>query len=171
MYGLNEQPIMLYETEKGKIKRGERKKVLDSLKAIGKNRCCRCRKQKDKAFFTERMFKSAHPYCKECKKSSGQKSSLKKQFQLSQLDYSYLLKKQKNRCSICKQEETFINYHTKEIIALAVDHCHETGVIRGLLCRYCNLMLGNAKDSIKTLKAAIKYLQKNSFTVTATAKS
>ncbi|MFJ9002454.1 endonuclease domain-containing protein [Streptomyces sp. NPDC102359] len=43
----------------------------------------------------------------------------------------------------------------------AIDHCHESGVVRGALCQPCNLMLGNAKDSVDVLLAAIKYLTKN----------
>lgn len=56
------------------------------------------------------------------------------------------------RCAICN-----------EIKKLVVDHCHkaeEQGImkVRGLLCASCNLMLGFAKDNVKTLKKAIQYL-------------
>ena len=44
--------------------------------------------------------------------------------------------------------------------ALCVDHDHKTNKIRGLLCRSCNLALGNAKDSISTLRGLIIYLEK-----------
>ncbi|MFF7882932.1 endonuclease domain-containing protein [Streptomyces sp. NPDC020794] len=43
----------------------------------------------------------------------------------------------------------------------AVDHCHGTGVVRGALCQACNFMLGNARDSVETLLAAVKYLTKD----------
>jgi hypothetical protein len=39
-----------------------------------------------------------------------------------------------------------------------VDHCHASGVVRGLLCGQCNILLGAAKDSIETLFAAADYL-------------
>ena len=39
-----------------------------------------------------------------------------------------------------------------------IDHCHETGKVRGLLCSKCNIALGNFDDDIETLKRAISYL-------------
>jgi len=61
-----------------------------------------------------------------------------------------MLRGQNHACAICQDE---INEAT-----LQVDHCHDTGVVRGLLCRGCNLGLGNFKDSAKLLDAAKEYL-------------
>ncbi len=44
---------------------------------------------------------------------------------------------------------------------LDVDHCHDSGKVRGLLCNPCNNVLGTARDSIEVLKAAAKYLEEN----------
>ena len=52
------------------------------------------------------------------------------------------------RCAICREE-----------VPLAVDHCHTTGSIRGLLCGNCNQGLGRFKDNIVSLNNAIKYLK------------
>lgn len=67
--------------------------------------------------------------------------------------YEELLLKQNNVCAICKQPEKQIrnNY-------LAIDHCHTTGVVRGLLCSNCNRALGLFGDSTETLSSAISYL-------------
>jgi hypothetical protein len=54
-------------------------------------------------------------------------------------------------CAIC--EETRF---------LVVDHCHKTGIFRGLLCQHCNSVLGYAKDNVDILKNAINYLKENS---------
>lgn len=61
-------------------------------------------------------------------------------------------------CQICSASVAFSseNRHLKPNI----DHCHKTGVIRGILCGYCNNLIGRAKDDVDTLKAAIKYLEK-----------
>lgn len=43
---------------------------------------------------------------------------------------------------------------------LDIDHCHETGIIRSLLCNRCNQALGLFKDDIESLKKAINYLER-----------
>ena len=58
---------------------------------------------------------------------------------------------QENRCAICNEKFPL----------LAVDHCHETLLVRGLLCTNCNNGLGRFKDNIVYLENAIKYLKEN----------
>lgn len=55
--------------------------------------------------------------------------------------------KQNFRCAICKRK-----------VPLCIDHNHDTGETRGLLCDQCNLAIGLFKDSIENLRAAIEYL-------------
>ena len=47
---------------------------------------------------------------------------------------------------------------------LAIDHCHTTDEIRGLLCNKCNLLIGHARDSVDILLAAIEYLSRAAYT-------
>jgi len=61
-----------------------------------------------------------------------------------------MLEKQNYQCLICQK---IIN------ISAAVDHDHETGEIRGILCLNCNFGLGNFMDNIQLLKNAIEYLR------------
>lgn len=80
---------------------------------------------------------------------------LKKKFNISLKEYNEKLKQQKHRCSLCKRHKS--NFKK----ALAVDHCHETGKVRGLLCDKCNVGLGSFYENIKTLESAIKYLKEH----------
>ena len=70
--------------------------------------------------------------------------------------YMQMFAEQQGTCKICKKPQ-----HGKK---LAVDHCHRTGKIRGLLCEKCNQGLGMFKDNEQLLIEAIRYLEKNSLT-------
>ena len=80
--------------------------------------------------------------------------SLKKLYNISIDDYEQRLKDQNHSCSICgsKQEGKY----------LAVDHCHNTGKVRSLLCGTCNTGLGQFKDNPELLIKAADYLRKHS---------
>jgi len=73
--------------------------------------------------------------------------------------YNELLQKQHGVCGICKQPEIAIDNRTNQPRNLAVDHCHATGQVRGLLCTNCNNMLGRSKDNVVILANAIDYLK------------
>lgn len=79
--------------------------------------------------------------------------SLKKNFGITIEQYDAMLKEQNGVCAICGNK-------CKSGRRLAVDHCHKTGLNRGLLCANCNRGLGLFSDSTKLLIAAIKYLQR-----------
>lgn len=64
-----------------------------------------------------------------------------------------MLDEQGGKCLICGATESFGSHR------LAVDHCHDTGLIRGLLCKACNVGIGNLRHDIHYLANAIKYLQ------------
>lgn len=80
---------------------------------------------------------------------------LRSKFGVSLEWYNITLEKQNHCCAICgKNEKEFKN-------KLYVDHNHETGEIRGLLCVNCNAGLGSFKESTWALNKAIQYLYKN----------
>lgn len=86
---------------------------------------------------------------------------LKKKYNITLEEYNDILKKQNNVCLICEKEESNKKKKTNSVIKLAVDHCHKTGKIRGLLCTSCNTGLGNFKDDILLLDKALNYLKSN----------
>lgn len=81
---------------------------------------------------------------------------LKKTYGMSEDDYNNLLEKQNGVCGICGTDKSWNNKTSH----FYVDHCHDTGKIRGLLCNGCNSGLGHFKDSEIALEAAIRYLEK-----------
>lgn len=72
--------------------------------------------------------------------------------------YYKMMQEQDNKCAICKCEETRKSRTSGKICALAIDHNHETGKIRALLCHSCNTGIGKFKENKELLKAAIEYL-------------
>lgn len=78
-----------------------------------------------------------------------------KRFGLTREDYDSLLKEQEGGCAICKSTNPKGRYKER----FSVDHCHETGQVRGLLCNTCNLGIGHMKDDPNLLRAAIAYLE------------
>lgn len=76
--------------------------------------------------------------------------------------FEELLIKQNNCCAICKMPEFITNgVKSQKEKMLAIDHCHKTLKIRGLLCHKCNVSLGALNDSIDTLQSAIDYLKQH----------
>lgn len=85
--------------------------------------------------------------------------NLRKQYGITLSTYERLLEFQKGRCAICAKKETVsIGGGQRRKRKLAVDHCHETGRVRGLLCTNCNKGIGHFKDSTELLENAIRYL-------------
>jgi len=87
---------------------------------------------------------------------SSRKAHLKKMYNITLEEYDILLEKQNGVCAICFGKET--SYRNE---VLSVDHNHETGKIRGLLCNTCNRAIGLLKDDPKLLINAVNYLTKN----------
>jgi hypothetical protein len=67
---------------------------------------------------------------------------------------------QEGLCAICGKPETAQGKHSV-VKSLAVDHDHETGEIRGLLCSRCNNGIGHFGDNVELMKKAIEYLEKH----------
>ena len=93
-------------------------------------------------------------------KASVRSSQLKCDFGISLDQYSELFYEQGGQCAICGCEETSVT-KSGEIKWLAVDHDHETGKIRGLLCHACNIAIGLLKDDVSILQSAINYFRLN----------
>ncbi len=142
--------------------------------------CTLCKKEKEITLFYKRKeyTDGLDCYCKECKnkksrehywnnieanreyhrlyklrnKEKRQKWILKDLYNLPIEKYNDMFIEQGGRCAICGKHQ--VEFKKK----LCVDHNHETGKIRGLLCNKCNSLLGYAGESPDVLHNAVKYL-------------
>lgn len=84
-----------------------------------------------------------------------------KKFDLTWDEYQAMLELQDHRCAICGLHET--DTHGQGVTrALAVDHCHESGRVRQLLCGRCNKALGLMQDNPQRLRDAARYIEQHS---------
>ncbi len=81
---------------------------------------------------------------------------LRRRFGLTPIDYDAMLVAQCGLCAICGEPERTIRHG--KVVALAVDHDHATGTVRGLLCVRCNRMLGFMERNELLLTNARDYL-------------
>ena len=78
------------------------------------------------------------------------------------IEYRNMSAMQNYKCAVCYKEERFMGDRRLEAKGylgdLVVDHCHDTGKVRGLLCQDCNRALGGLKHDTEILTRAIEFL-------------
>jgi hypothetical protein len=119
-------------------------------------KCSICKKEKEaKEFYLSNTNKDGlHGWCKVCSDQRTTENAHKRMHGLSPQEVAKMKEDQLGRCALCGS----LPVGKKK---LCLDHDHESGKVRGLLCTCCNTMLGNAHDSIEILDAAIAYLRRN----------
>jgi hypothetical protein len=120
-----------------------------------------------------RLVKAKHlpdgyqSYCKDCKQAKARaeyttlgarESFLRRNYGITHDDYLELLAAVNNECEICGAGEGASKRNNKWT-HLSVDHVHETGKIRGILCDRCNPGLGMFRDDPDLLEKAAAYLR------------
>jgi hypothetical protein len=93
--------------------------------------------------------------CKACFVGELVWANRRKKYGITQEQYKALLAKQNGGCAICGRAET-----ENRKRQLCVDHCHETGRIRGLLCNRHNAALGYFGDDLPGLTRVVEYLRR-----------
>lgn len=83
----------------------------------------------------------------------------KNRYGITEEQYQAMLVAQNFVCAICKEPETAKEHRTDNVRKLAVDHCHTTKRVRGLLCKKCNHGIGLFSDNTMKLFNAIIYLE------------
>jgi hypothetical protein len=79
-------------------------------------------------------------------------TDLKKKYGITPAQYDDMFDAQEGKCAICTRHQ--LEFKRR----FDVDHNHDTGEVRGLLCHDCNRALGFLKDSPKNAEAALDYL-------------
>ena len=84
----------------------------------------------------------------EKRRNTQKKYRLSSKYGLTVEQEKEMLEQQKGKCACCEERR-----------AKVVDHDHETGAVRGILCIQCNTILGYAGDSVAILKKAARFLE------------
>lgn len=112
----------------------------------GQSACIPCSKQKAKTRWNSRSPKKRL------------EQHLKHKYGISHSRFAEAWSAQKGCCAICETELPDLMTYDNRRRGYAIDHNHETGEFRGILCLKCNTLLGMASDSIDVLYAAVRYL-------------
>jgi len=139
---------------------------------IPKKICARCNIEKPFSDFhkNHKTKDGLNYYCKRCRSIEEKKradkpghkervynNSLMRMYGIDINRYNQILESQNYICAICGSTEI----GTKHQKNFHVDHCHITKKVRGLLCKSCNIMLGEAKDDPRIISRAIEYLERS----------
>ncbi len=116
--------------------------------------CVTCLKDKPENGFYLRGDLRRKKYRSECKTCLSRKAKarrLRKVYGLHEFDFFFLVKKAQGSCMLCNKP-----FNTPADIN--IDHDHETGRVRGVLCMTCNTGIGLLGDNLEGLQRAVDYL-------------
>ncbi len=127
--------------------------------------CTKCKREKPKDQFSldPKGRDGRCPRCRECSNSYARawtkanpdkrkESQIKNEYGISLAEKDAMIKSQGGGCAICAST-------TWGSRGPQIDHCHDTGRIRGVLCEHCNRGLGSFKDAPSSLRTAALYLE------------
>ncbi|MEU5878199.1 endonuclease VII domain-containing protein [Spirillospora sp. NPDC047279] len=121
------------------------------MSRAGFRECQKCGRNRAERFYASNRGR----ICVTCRKKGRSKAAHENRvvatYGLQRGEYDQLFESQGGVCAICSQPR---------VQRLSVDHCHERGIVRGLLCRMCNgRLLTAARDRPEILRAAADYLE------------
>ena len=122
-------------------------------------RCSRCGEVKPAETFAKssRARDGLTGHCYPCKTADSRERNyrIRTKYGISNGDYLAMVEAQGGRCAICGEHPDPARQHAK----LYIDHCHDSGKVRGLLCHGCNVGIGWMQDQPERLDAAAAYLR------------
>jgi len=143
-----------YEANKEKVKASNKAYREANKEKVKANNKAYKEANKEKAIAYAKAYRKAN---KEKLSSNNKRYYLKVKYGITLKEKNFILKKQNNKCKICK-----ITIHKNKKLknnTACIDHCHTTNKLRGILCSMCNKGLGHFKDSTEILTNAITYLE------------
>ena len=112
-----------------------------------------------------------HYWCKVCANEYNKKrnkrlyteafvraKNLKQLYGISSEVYQAMFLAQNGVCAACGQPETTLDFRTKQVKNLQIDHCHKTGKVKALLCKECNNALGLLHDDPERIRLLLRYV-------------
>lgn len=137
-------------------------------KSVAYRICSKCKSLKALTEYYKDCRGQHRRKCKDCirenkrmqyKQTDQKKKTVEKRWKSLGINFTYeqyeeMLDAQGHKCAICPATRN------RNDTALCVDHCHKTGVVRGLLCHRCNKALGSMEDDKDLLLKAVDYLAK-----------
>ena len=146
--------------ERGIIIR-RRGKVQKYFLVNGEKECGRCHKVKSATEFS--LHSDTHDglqsRCRQCQNETVRNYRLWTKFGITEDDYNAMEQSQSGVCAICGQPETRLKFG--KTTKLAVDHNHETGEIRELICFRCNVVMGRIEENTDLCDKIKAYLLKH----------
>jgi len=111
----------------------------------------------DKRCHDQAFYQRNHQSLTDRRRPNDRANNLLKKYGMSVAEYDEMHYAQQGCCAICETPETLVR--GGRVIRLSVDHCHDTGRIRALLCNFCNTALGKMKDNAALLRRAAAYVE------------
>jgi len=106
------------------------------------------RRNKDKISASQKKY-----YATQQGKWKNLDNHYRRSYGITAIDYAWMENKQDRKCAICLTPHT----ETRDQ-RLVVDHCHDTGKVRGLLCHKCNAGHGQYNDDIEIVCKSAEYI-------------
>lgn len=114
-------------------------------------RACGVVKPRGEFYAEKRNTDGLMSHCRQCMKDGQKVGRRRRLYGLDPQAYAEMQRRAGGKCEACRTP----------IDRLVIDHCHDTGKVRGLLCDRCNLVLGAVEDNPAILRAAVRYLARH----------